>query len=45
MAWRDWCLDRSLLTYGVMTELYWRHLLPQPLYQEKLLARYGGVCG
>ncbi|MGF1570376.1 MAG: hypothetical protein ACFCVD_20270 [Nodosilinea sp.] len=43
VAWRDWCLDRSLLTYGVMTELYWRHLLPQPVYQEKLLARYGGV--
>ncbi len=43
VAWRNWCLERSLLTYGVMTELYWRHLLPQPLYQEKLLARYGGV--
>ncbi|MBE9135813.1 hypothetical protein IQ254_01095 [Nodosilinea sp. LEGE 07088] len=41
--WRDWCLDRGLLTYGVMTELYWRHLLPHPLYQEKLLARYNGV--
>lgn len=41
--WRDWCLERSLLTYGVMTELYWRHLLPQPLYQEKLLARFCGV--
>ncbi|MEO1069296.1 MAG: hypothetical protein AAFW95_09275, partial [Cyanobacteria bacterium J06638_6] len=41
--WRDWCLERGLLTYGVMTELYWRHLLPHPLYQEKLLARYSGV--
>lgn len=41
--WRDWCLARGLLTYGVMTELYWRHLLPHPLYQEKLLARYGGL--
>ena len=43
VAWRDWCLHHSLLTYGVMTELYWRYLLPHPLYQEKLLARYGGV--
>ncbi|MGB5974997.1 MAG: hypothetical protein WBG38_16855 [Nodosilinea sp.] len=43
VSWRDWCLARSLLTYGVMTELYWRHLLPHPLYQEKLLTRYGGV--
>ncbi|MBD2105402.1 hypothetical protein [Nodosilinea sp. FACHB-13] len=43
VEWRDWCLARGLLTYGVMTELYWRHLLPHPLYQEKLLARYGGI--
>jgi hypothetical protein len=43
VAWRDWCLARGLLTYGIMTELYWRHLLPHPLYQEKLLARYGGL--
>ncbi|HIK45664.1 MAG TPA: hypothetical protein IGR64_12395 [Leptolyngbyaceae cyanobacterium M65_K2018_010] len=43
VSWRDWCLQHSLLTYGVMTELYWRHLLPQPLYQEKLLARYGAL--
>jgi len=43
VAWRDWCLNHSLLTYGVMTELYWRYLLPHPLYREKLLARYGGV--
>jgi hypothetical protein len=41
--WRDWCLARGLLTYGVMTELYWRHLLPHPLYREKLLSRYGGL--
>lgn len=43
VAWRDWCLHHSLLTYGVMTELYWRYLLPHPLYREKLLARYGGL--
>jgi hypothetical protein len=38
--WRDWCLDRGLLTYGIMTELYWRHLLPQPEYQKYLRDRY-----
>jgi hypothetical protein len=38
--WRDWCLDRGLLTYGIMTELYWRHLLPQPEYQRHLRDRY-----
>lgn len=41
--WRDWCLERSLLTYGVMTELYWRHLLPHPIYQEKLITRFCAV--
>jgi hypothetical protein len=38
--WRDWCLDRGLLTYGIMTELYWRHLLPHPEYQRRLRDRY-----
>jgi hypothetical protein len=38
--WRDWCLDRGLLTYGIITELYWRHLLPQPEYQRHLRDRY-----
>ncbi len=38
--WRDWCLDRGLLTYGIMTELYWQHLLPHPEYQAHLRDRY-----
>ncbi len=38
--WRDWCLERGLLTYGIMTELYWRHLLPHPEYQRHLHDRY-----
>jgi hypothetical protein len=38
--WRDWCLDRGLLTYGIMTELYWRYLLPHPEYQRQLKCRY-----
>jgi hypothetical protein len=38
--WRDWCLDRGLLTYGIMTELYWRHLLLLPEYQQHLRDRY-----
>lgn len=45
LEWRDWCLARGLLTYGIMTELYWRHLLPQAVYQEKLLQRYLAVLG
>ncbi len=38
--WRRWCLDRGLLTYGLVTELYWRYLLPHPTYQQQLGDRY-----
>ncbi len=43
--WRDWCLSCGLLTYGIMTELYWRHLLPDPEYQKQLKHRYWAVVG
>ncbi len=43
MDWRDWCLGRGLLTYGLMTALYWQHLLPHPQYQAQLLSRFAGV--
>ncbi|WP_199246509.1 recombinase family protein [[Phormidium] sp. ETS-05] len=41
--WRQWCLQRGLLTYGIICELYWRHLLPNPIYQSHLLSRYRWV--
>lgn len=40
LQWRSWCLERGLLTYGIITELYGQHLLPDPDYQRHLLARY-----
>jgi hypothetical protein len=43
MAWRDWCLGQGLLTYGIITELFWRYLLPNPTYQGHLLNRFEGV--
>ncbi|MGD1928280.1 MAG: hypothetical protein ACFB12_05170 [Leptolyngbyaceae cyanobacterium] len=43
MQWRDWCLSQSFLTYSIATELYWRHLLPQPLYQAKFAERFCGL--
>jgi hypothetical protein len=43
--WRDWCLERGLLTYGIMAELYWRYLFPHPEYQENLGGRYMGILG
>lgn len=43
MEWQDWCLQQGLLTYGILTALYWRYLLPDPAYQGHLLQRYQGV--
>ncbi|MEM9090151.1 MAG: hypothetical protein AAGC93_15550 [Cyanobacteria bacterium P01_F01_bin.53] len=43
IEWQDWCLQRGLLTYGIMSMLYWRHLLPMPQYQSQLLARFSGL--
>ncbi|NET30518.1 MAG: recombinase family protein [Cyanothece sp. SIO1E1] len=43
LKWRSWCLTHGLLTYGIMSELYWRHLFPHPTYQEHLISRYQGV--
>lgn len=40
LQWRDWCLARGLLTYGIITELYGQHLLPNPNYQQHLTRRY-----
>jgi hypothetical protein len=41
--WRQWCLERSLLTYGLTSELFWRYLWPHPDYQQYLDGRYGGL--
>jgi hypothetical protein len=42
-AWRKWCLDRGLLSYGILYDLYWRFLLPHPQYQEQLTRRFQAI--
>ena len=41
--WSTWCLDRGLVTYGLISDLYWRVLLPHPIYQSQLRQRYWAV--
>ena len=41
--WHDWCLQRGLLTYGLMSTLYWQHLLPMEQYRSQLLSRFSGI--
>lgn len=42
-SWRSWCLERGLLTYGIVTDLYRSILLPQEVYQVQLARRYRAV--
>ncbi|AFY30907.1 hypothetical protein [Calothrix sp. PCC 7507] len=43
LDWRNWCLARGLLTYGLITELYSQHLLTNENYQQHLAKRYQAV--
>lgn len=43
VSWRNWCLDRGFLTYGIITEVYGKDLLPNPIYQQQLTKRYQAV--
>ncbi|TAE55530.1 MAG: recombinase family protein [Nostocales cyanobacterium] len=40
LNWRQWCLDRGFLSYGLTTELYHQYLLSNNQYQQKLKQRY-----
>ena len=43
LQWRDWCLERGLLTYGLIYYLYGQVLLPDRAYQEQLQTRYHAI--
>ncbi len=38
--WRDYCWERGLLTYGIITDLFAHHLLPNLQYQRRLKQRF-----
>lgn len=40
VEWRDWCLRRGLLTYGLVSWLYGHFLLSDPRYLDRLQRRY-----
>ncbi|MEH2466860.1 recombinase family protein [Nostoc sp.] len=43
LDWRNWCLERGLLSYGIITELYTQYLLSDRNYQQHLTKRYQAV--
>ncbi|ACK67656.1 conserved hypothetical protein [Rippkaea orientalis PCC 8801] len=43
LDWQKWCLERGLLSYGLISTLYWRYLLVNPNYQQHLISRYQAI--
>lgn len=43
LQWREWCLERGLLSYGLIYELYGLYLLPNNHYQSYLKDSYQGI--
>lgn len=43
LDWRNWCLDKGFLTYGIITELYGQYLLSDNNYLSRLKKRYQAV--
>ena len=41
--WRNWCLEKGFLTYGIITELYAKNLLSNSNYISRLKRRYQAV--
>ncbi|WP_232308917.1 hypothetical protein [Picosynechococcus sp. PCC 73109] len=41
--WRDWCLGRGFLTYGIIYNLYGQYLLENEQYQASLGQRFGAI--
>ncbi|MEM6502334.1 MAG: recombinase family protein [Cyanobacteria bacterium P01_C01_bin.89] len=38
--WKQWCLERGFLSYGIMTELFGQVLLNHPKYRQHLAQRF-----
>ncbi len=43
LDWRNWCLKKGFLTYGIITALYSQHLLLDDNYLSRLRKRYQAV--
>jgi hypothetical protein len=44
LQWRDWCLKRGVLTYGLITDLYWQYVLPHATYRSQMPQRFGAIA-
>jgi hypothetical protein len=44
LQWQNWCLHHGLLTYGLITDLFWRYVLPHPTYYSQLPQRFAIIA-
>ncbi len=44
LEWQNWCLTRGVLTYGLITDLFWQYILPHPIYRSQLPLRFGAIA-
>lgn len=44
LQWRDWCLPRGVLTYGLITDLFWQYVLPHPVYRSQIPQRFAAIA-
>jgi hypothetical protein len=44
LQWRDWCLQHGVLTYGLITDLFWQYVLPHPTYHAQIPLRFGAIA-
>jgi hypothetical protein len=44
LSWKDWCLRRGILTYGLITDLFGQCLLAHDTYLNQLSQRFSSLC-
>ncbi|WP_404790042.1 recombinase family protein [Altericista sp. CCNU0014] len=44
LEWRDWCLPRGVLTYGLITDLFGQCILSHPVYRSQISQRFAAIA-
>lgn len=44
LQWRDWCLSCGVLTYGLITDLFWQYVMPHAVYRSQIPQRFVAIA-
>ena len=44
LTWKDWCLQRGILTYGLLTDLFGQSLLKHDTYLGQISQRFSAIA-